>query len=197
MSDLNTIIEQHFPIARAKLTPELVLYSVSREVNYPIKVTNDNIPYALAYWHSQALAREILDNPTVFFGKKTLDIGCGTGVAAIAAAKVGADSYALDPDLRCLAMTEKNAELNKTKVNLVWGDHSTTFEPDIVLAGGVFHDYYAGPIIEKARSFPSLIAVSKINLWNMLGFEEVRRYEITSVVPNTTIIVFKSKHLQL
>ncbi len=53
---------------------------------------------------------------TVFTGKKTLDMGCGTGILAILAAKKGAtDITAIDYDPVCCESTTENAALNRIK----------------------------------------------------------------------------------
>ncbi len=50
---------------------------------------------------------------TVFTGKKTLDMGCGTGILAILAAKKGATEItAIDYDPVCCESTTENATLN-------------------------------------------------------------------------------------
>ena len=165
--------------------------SLVKDVTYPVEITNDNAPYALPYWHSQALARYILDNPETFSGRTVLDVGCGAGAAAIAAAKVGAVSMGLDPDLRCLCFTERNAAINGTSVGLVWGTHKASPPCDIMIAGGVFHEGHGAEIAAMARQQPGLIAVSGVNLWSMDGFTEVEMHDLGM----TTIHVFKSKHL--
>jgi ribosomal protein L11 methyltransferase len=48
-----------------------------------------------------------------FSGKKVLDMGCGTGILAILAEKLGAiDIVAVDYDLACYDSTHENAQLN-------------------------------------------------------------------------------------
>jgi len=186
-----SLIDSHFPIRSLKLVSEIRVMSLVKSVDYPVDMTNDNAPYALPYWHSQALSRFILDNPLLFSERKVLDIGCGCGAASIAAAMVGAKAIALDPDLRCLDFTERNAKINNVAVDLVWGNHRTVVEADIIIAGGVFHEPHGIEIAKKAVSVPSVIAVSRCNLWDMRGFEEVKVYEID----RSFIHVFKSEHL--
>jgi len=176
--DYTALTEAHFPLRSLKLAPEIKVMSLVKSVDYPVQITNDNAPYALPYWHSQALARFILDNSALFSGRTVLDIGCGCGAAAIAAAMVGAKAVALDPDLRCLDFTDRNARANGVEVELVWGTHKTAPDVDVILAGGVFHEAHGAEIAEMARKQPSVIAVSNCNLWGMSGFARVAEHRV-------------------
>lgn len=176
--DYTALTEAHFPLRSLKLAPEIKVMSLVKSVDYPVQITNDNAPYALPYWHSQALARFILDNSALFSGRTVLDIGCGCGAAAIAAAMVGAKAIALDPDLRCLDFTDRNAKANGVEVELVWGTHKTQLSADVLLAGGVFHEVHGAEIAEMARKQPSVIAVSNCNLWGMSGFARVAEHRV-------------------
>lgn len=176
--DYATLTATHFPLRSLKLAPEIKVMSLVSGTKYPIEITNDNAPYALPYWHSQALARYILDNPSIFAGRRVLDVGCGCGAASIAAAKAGATAIALDPDLRCLDFTDRNARANGVAVELIWGDHKTDVDADILLAGGLFHAPYGIDVALKAKSTRSVIAVSECNLWDMVGFTEVAIHRV-------------------
>lgn len=189
--DYAALTATHFPLRSLKLAPEIKVMSLVSGVKYPVEITNDNAPYALPYWHSQALARYILDNPSIFAGRRVLDVGCGCGAASIAAAKVGSTALALDPDLRCLDFTDRNARANDASVELVWGNHRTPVSADVLIAGGVFHELHGLEIATKAKSMPSLIAVSWQNLWDMQGFDEVAVHDMGQ----SRIHVFKSTHL--
>ena len=189
--DYSAIIDAHFPLRSLKLAPEVKVMSLVKSVDYPITITNDNAPYALPYWHSQVLARFILDNPTMFSGHRILDIGCGCGAASVAAAMVGARAIALDPDLRCLDFTERNAKLNGVEVELVWGTHKIAPDVDIILAGGVFHEAHGVEIAEIAKGKPSLIAVSQCDLWGMSGFTLIAEYDMGL----SHIMLYRSNHM--
>lgn len=52
---------------------------------------------------------------------RVLDLGCGSGILAISAAKIGAKSVdACDIDEQAISSTEKNAKINKIKLNELW-----------------------------------------------------------------------------
>lgn len=57
---------------------------------------------------------EELENIPIFPHSKVLDLGCGTGILSIAAAKIGARSViALDPDADAIKATANNISLNR------------------------------------------------------------------------------------
>jgi len=70
-------------------------------------------PYWAFCWASgSALASFIGANDALFRGKKLIDLGAGSGVVGIAAAKVGASVICCDIDPDALIAVESNAELN-------------------------------------------------------------------------------------
>jgi len=52
-------------------------------------------------------------------GLRVLDVGCGSGILSIAAAKLGAEVTGSDLDPWCIQATEENAGINEVKVNVV------------------------------------------------------------------------------
>ncbi len=98
-------------------------------------------PYWAYLWSGGAvLARYVLDNPGVVAGRTALDLGCGSGIVAIAAARSGAASVlAFDIDRYALASTALNAEANGVAVTVV-----PALDPlppvELILAGDVFYD---------------------------------------------------------
>lgn len=77
-------------------------------------------PYwAFAWPGGQAVARFVLDHPQVVAGRRLLDIGAGSGIASIAAARAGAAAVvANDPDAFAAAAIALNAAANGLAVTV-------------------------------------------------------------------------------
>lgn len=101
-------------------------------------------PYWAYYWlGGLALARFVLDWPEVVAGRRVLDLGCGSGLVAVAAAKAGAAVVlASDIDRYAVAAAQLNADANGVSVDVVHGDLTEGLVPpvDLILAGDVFYD---------------------------------------------------------
>ena len=98
--------------------------------------------WAFVWPGSQALARYLLENADIVKGKRVLDFGAGSGLAAIAAARCGASHVlACDLDPVAAAIQLLNAELNSVTVETYTGDavHSN-WRADVVLAGDVCYE---------------------------------------------------------
>ena len=95
-------------------------------------------------------------------GMRVLDFGCGSGVAAVAAARAGAEVWAcdLDPDAR--AATLANAALNGVTVRFVEELPEGPFH--LILATDVFYDAANLPLLPVllARGRRVLIADSRL-----------------------------------
>ncbi len=100
-------------------------------------------PYWAYAWAGGAvLARYILDHPQSVAGRRVLDLGAGSGLVGIAAAKAGARSVmAAEIDRNGVAAIGLNAEANGVEITIVDQDITTGPPPavDLVLAGDVFY----------------------------------------------------------
>lgn len=97
--------------------------------------------WAHAWPGGLALARYVLDSPTLVAARSVLDFASGCGVSAIAAARTGAASVlATEVDPFALAAIEENAELNGARIDAVARD---VIGEDggwqVVLVGDVFY----------------------------------------------------------
>jgi len=101
-------------------------------------------PYWAYHWGGGlALARHVLDHPEVVGGRRVLDLGAGSGIVGIAAAKAGARSViAADVDPYATAAIGLNAAANGVTVSAVPGDLTVGAPPDVevVLVGDLFYE---------------------------------------------------------
>lgn len=80
----------------------------------------------------------MLDQPELVRGKAVLDVGTGSGLVAIAAARAGAARVqANDVDPRALEAAARNALHAGVTLELVPGDAAALPPPEVVLAGDV------------------------------------------------------------
>jgi predicted nicotinamide N-methyase len=99
--------------------------------------------WASAWIGGQALARYILDHPDTVAGRSVLDVACGSGVVAIAAAMAGARSVAAnDVDPYAIAAMKANAAANDVAVTPLLGDilDGDGDAADVVLVGDALYD---------------------------------------------------------
>ncbi len=101
-----------------------------------------------------ALCLEWLDGADLD-GKTVIDYGCGSGILAVAAARLGARQvWAVDIDPQALLATESNAVRNRVREILALGSPAAlpATPVDILLA-----NILAGPLIELAPRFSALV----------------------------------------
>ncbi|RUU07816.1 methyltransferase [Mesorhizobium sp. M7A.T.Ca.TU.009.01.3.2] len=100
-------------------------------------------PYwAYAWAGGTVLARYVLDHPTTVAGRRVLDLGAGSGLVGIAAAKAGArEVIAAEIDRNGVAALELNAAANGVAITIIGEDITAGPPPavDLVLAGDVFY----------------------------------------------------------
>ncbi|HJU32813.1 MAG TPA: 50S ribosomal protein L11 methyltransferase [Hyphomicrobiaceae bacterium] len=105
-----------------------------------------NVPppyWAFAWAGGQALARYLLDNPGIVAGRSILDLGSGSGLAGIAAAKAGASRVvAADIDVFALEAIGLNASANAVSLE-IRGEDMLDGVPapfDVVLVSDLFYE---------------------------------------------------------
>ncbi|RUU24091.1 methyltransferase [Mesorhizobium sp. M6A.T.Ca.TU.002.02.2.1] len=100
-------------------------------------------PYWAYAWAGGAvLARYLIDQPQTVVGRRVLDLGAGSGLVGIAAAKAGAsDVIAAEIDRNGVAALGLNAVANGVMITVIDNDITTGPPPavDLVLAGDVFY----------------------------------------------------------
>jgi predicted nicotinamide N-methyase len=105
--------------------------------------TESQPPYwAYAWAGGAALARYIVGRPSIVAGKRVLDLGAGSGLVGIAAAKAGArEVIAAEIDSNGAVALRLNAEANGVAIRIRNEDVTDGPPPavDLVLAGDVFY----------------------------------------------------------
>jgi len=148
-------VRHHARLMAPPLVPELSLYLASEVV--PLwRATEEELsqmgvppPYwAFAWAGGQALARYILDNPSLVAGKRVLDFGSGSGLVGLAAAKAGAAHVtAADIDAFAAAAIALNAEANNLTITITSTDMIGAALPfDVILLGDLC---YERPLAER------------------------------------------------
>lgn len=105
-----------------------------------------NVPppyWAFAWAGGQALARYLLDNPSLCSGARVLDLGSGSGISAIAAALAGGSKVlAADIDAYALAAVSLNAIANGARIETTQDDllEKVVEGFDLVLIGDLFYE---------------------------------------------------------
>jgi predicted nicotinamide N-methyase len=100
-----------------------------------------NMPYWAFAWSSgRALARYILDNPSLVKDKTICDFGAGSGIVALAAMKAGARrAWVCDLDPQALIASQLNASKNGLDVS-VCTDIVQAEDLDLLVVGDVLYD---------------------------------------------------------
>ena len=128
-----------------------------RRVAAPVLIELDpGLAFGTGTHPTTALCLEWLDSAQVA-GTRVIDYGCGSGILAIAAAKLGAiEVLAIDIDPQALLATHDNAERNGVaqliRARLVEADDSHDAPADILLA-----NILAGPLESLASTFAARV----------------------------------------
>lgn len=149
--DPSLFVRRNTAIAAPPLVPEIRLH-LATEVTPIWQATEGSLArsavpppfWAFAWAGGQALARYLLDHSDTVAGRVVLDFGSGSGLVAIAAAKVGARSViAAEIDHFAAAAIAANALLNHVAVVVATADVIDTVDPgwQIVTAGDVCYEH--------------------------------------------------------
>jgi predicted nicotinamide N-methyase len=150
MPDIRDFILQNLRLEQAPGLPDIVVYRA--HAGSRLSRLGETPPYWAYHWAGgTVLARYILDHPETVRGKHVVDLGCGSGVVAIAAMKAGATSAAaVDIDANAIAATILNAEANGVTITTLTGELSLPPEAGLILVGDLFYDE---KLAEKVSAF--------------------------------------------
>src|SRR4051812_39577294 len=141
-------------------------------------------PYwAFAWAGGQALARYVLDHPELVAGKRVLDIGAGSGLVGLAAARAGAASVlAADIDAFACAAIRLNAAANDCGIGVTQDDLiGAPAAWDVILVGDLF---YERPLAERLLAWleplhvPALLGDPGRNYFPKTQVEKLASYSV-------------------
>ena len=145
--DAIDFIRTNLPIESVPGVPEIELHKASPSSGLGRLAAQDagfGSPYWAYYWAGGlALARHILDHPEIVAGRRVLDLGAGSGLVAIAAAKAGAGAViAAEVDPYAVAALVLNVAHNEVAVSVDHSDLTAGPPPpvDVVLIGDLFYE---------------------------------------------------------
>lgn len=126
----------------------------------------DEPPYWCFCWASGlAMARWLVEQPHWVQGKRVLDFGAGSGVAAIAAARAGAaEVVACDLDPLALQACRENAALNGVSLGYSADFFAEADRFDLILVADVLYDRANLPLLDHfiSRGKQALVADSRV-----------------------------------
>ncbi|MFM9846177.1 MAG: class I SAM-dependent methyltransferase [Hyphomicrobiaceae bacterium] len=149
-ADWQTFIRANTKLLAPPLVPEVKLHLAEESLPIWQKTEEElgemNIPppyWAFAWAGGQALARYLLDNPSIARGRNVLDLGSGSGLTAIAARLSGARAaLATDIDAVALVAIAMNAAANGVEVATTTEDvlDGGLGTAGVVLVGDLFYE---------------------------------------------------------
>ncbi|MDP2315725.1 MAG: 50S ribosomal protein L11 methyltransferase [Pseudomonadota bacterium] len=148
LADPDGFVRANTRLQTSPLVPELPLY-LADELTPLWHATEESVGavgleppfWAFAWPGSQAMARWMLDHPEEVRGRRVLDIGTGGGLAAIAAARVGAHARGNDVDPMALVAARLNAAVNNVVIDWVCGDLvDTDVDAEVVIIGDLCYE---------------------------------------------------------
>jgi predicted nicotinamide N-methyase len=176
------------------LVPEIRLYLAEESLPIWQKTEDElgtiNLPppyWAFAWAGGQALARYLLDEPGNVATKHVLDLGSGSGLSAIGAAKAGAASVlAADIDWMSLSAIALNSAANAVAVSATAENLLDLTPPacDVILVGDLFYERALADKVlafidaAAARGTLVLIGDPQRNYFPRGAFERVAEYAV-------------------
>lgn len=146
----DAFIQENTRLLSPPLVPEIKLHLAEESVPIWLKTEEElgeiNVPppyWAFAWAGGQALARYLLDNPECCRGLDVIDLGSGSGMTAIAAAKTGASTVlAADIDAFALAACRINAAANAVQFATTSSDllAARPVPVAVLLVGDLFYE---------------------------------------------------------
>ena len=192
-------------LRRPPLCPELELWLMSESVDLEAgcqELADGEAPpyWAFCWGAGQALARFLLDHPDRVRGQRVLDLGTGSGIAAIAAARAGArEVIALDIDPTARNAARLNADHNGVSIQttaVVPADYDLLLAADVLYETGL-----RGWILNEARrQAPCLLADPQRSGTPPIDFPVLASFEARTLPdvdsPRKTVVLYALPRLE-
>lgn len=136
-------IAANLPLQAAPGLPEILIHTATPQSGLRRLAAGRNPYWAWCWAGGLALARHILGDRGIVAGRRVLDLGAGSGLVGIAAARAGAAHVlAVDSDADAVAAIEVNAAANGIPLDVLHADLLDGPAPaaDVVLVGDLFYD---------------------------------------------------------
>lgn len=144
---IRRFIAANLPVLPVPDIPEICLHKAGPQSGLRRLAKRDpqfGSPYWAHYWGGGlVLARYLLDRPESVVGRRVLDLGAGSGIVSIAAAKSGAaEVWAADVDPYAMVAIELNAAANNVSVQPILADLTKGEPPDVdvICVGDLFYE---------------------------------------------------------
>lgn len=192
------------------LCPDIQLWLLSGQTlqrplsaDEQIRVQTYPCYWAFCWASGHRLACYLLDHPEIVRGKTVIDVGCGSGVAAIAASMAGAKRViACDLDQDALLATRENARLSRVSLELLDDFFAWRPEPDdtgepLILAADLLYDRSNLALVDAflERSSDVLIADSRIKDFSHPAFSKPQAYDSSNEPPSAGYDEFQTMYL--
>jgi predicted nicotinamide N-methyase len=148
--DAERFIRENTKAIAPPLVPEIILRLAEESLPIWQKTEDElgemNVPppyWAFAWAGGQAVSRYLLDHRDVCEGRSVVDLGAGSGISAIAAAKAGAAPVLVaDIDRLALAACMINARVNGVAIETTGADLLSSPAPSdaLVIVGDLFYE---------------------------------------------------------
>jgi predicted nicotinamide N-methyase len=148
-ADAKAFIQANTLLTSSPMVPEIRLW-LATEITPIWQATEDWLTknntappfWAFAWPGSVAMARHVLDNPSLVAGRRVLDFAAGCGLAAIACAKAGALAVeAAEIDPLAIAAAGLNAAANGVTIHARLGDVvGSACRWDVILCGDICYE---------------------------------------------------------
>lgn len=155
--DVEAFIRERLPLEPVIGTPEVRLHRAGPHSGL-MRLAEADPDFEPPYWSRPwggglVLARHVLDHPAVVAERRVMDLGCGSGLLAIAAALAGAaEVVAVDIDPYAITAARLNAAANGVALSYQQADLTREAPPDVdlILVGDLF---YARGLARRVEAF--------------------------------------------